>query len=94
MAVNRLLSISQDRWNEIFEVGCNDGEQTFIDFDRKTIIGKPLPFSLSGAQSALYYDKAFVANLKANMVLSELKFTKIPKSASGTIAMYQYSLNQ
>jgi hypothetical protein len=37
------LSVSQDRWNEIFEAGANyDGEQLFIDFDRKTIIGSPL----------------------------------------------------
>ena len=69
--MNRLTKVSQDRWNEIFEAGANyEGEQTYIDFDRKIPIGKN-PSLIEHLSTIAYYDKSFVANLKA--ILAEWK---------------------
>jgi hypothetical protein len=93
--VKRIRAIIQDRWNEIFEAGCNyEGEQNYIDFDRKAQYGKPLPFSLSIAQSAIaYYDKAFVQNLKANMSFGSIAVTKpLPNQKGKSIQMFSYKI--
>ena len=88
--MNRLTKVSQDRWNEIFEAGANyDGEQTFIDFDRKIPIGKN-PSLIEHLSTIAYYDKSFVANLKANTPFMNFAPKSLPKSASGAMAMYSY----
>ena len=91
--VKRIRAISQDRWNEIFEAGCNEGEQLFIDFDQTVQIGKSIPFSLSGSQAALvYYNKAVIENLKANtpFLSSFASMKSLPKATGKTFQMYSY----
>ena len=84
-----LLKVTQDRWDEIFEAGANyDGEQLFIDFDRKTIIGKPLAFIED--LNVVYYSKEFVANLKANTPFNFKK--SLPEVTGKTFQMYSYPL--
>jgi hypothetical protein len=83
--MNRLAKVSQDRWNEIFEAGANyDGEQLFIDFDRGIQIGKPIP-SLA---SSIYYDKKFLANLKAATPFASIASKKSLPSIGEQMKMY------
>ena len=88
-----LLKVTQDRWNEIFEAGCNyEGEQTYIDFEKleraQTLIGKP--WTNFSALSAIYYDKAFIENLKANTPFMNNSKKSLPKTKGKNIQMYSY----
>jgi hypothetical protein len=86
-----LLKVTQDRWNKIFEAGCNyEGEQTYIDFEKleraKTLIGKP--WTNFSALSAIYYEKSVIANLKANLVKMNNSKKSLPKTKGKNIQMY------